>query len=102
MSLAVIKTGGKQYLVKEGDKISIEKLKGEAGDLVKFDTLLITDDVGSKIEVGKPLLKTMVEGKILTQAVGTKVSVVKYKAKTRFNKTVGHRQLSTTVEIVKI
>ncbi|MDD2807189.1 MAG: 50S ribosomal protein L21 [Patescibacteria group bacterium] len=102
MSLAVIKTGGKQYLVKEGDKISVEKLKGEAGDAISFDTLLITDDIGAKIEVGQPLLKTKVEGKIVKQAVGDKITVVKYKAKTRYNKFVGHRQLSTTVEIVKI
>ncbi|MFA6215233.1 MAG: 50S ribosomal protein L21 [Patescibacteria group bacterium] len=102
MSLAVIKTGGKQYLVKTGDKIKIEKLTGLAGDSVKFDTLLITDEAGSQLEVGKPLLAAKVEGKIIKQITGDKVVVAKYKAKTRYHKRVGHRQLYTQVQIEKI
>lgn len=102
MSLAVIKTGGKQYLVKQGDKIKIEKLPGKEGNVVKFDTLLITDEIGEKVEVGQPLLKTKVEGKILKQDKNKKVLVVKYKAKTRYEKRVGHRQPYTLVQIEKI
>jgi len=102
MSLAVIKTGGKQYLVKAGDKIKIEKLKGKEGDSVKFDTLLITDEKGQNLEIGKPVLKSKVEGKILKQEKNKKITVVKYKAKTRYKRTTGHRQQHTTVQIEKI
>lgn len=102
MDLAIIKTGGKQYLVKIGDKIKVEKLPKQEGEIVKFDTLLTTDEIGSKVEVGKPFLATKVEGKILKQARAKKVSVVKYKAKTRYHKQVGHRQPYSLVQIEKI
>ncbi|MFA6410887.1 MAG: 50S ribosomal protein L21 [Candidatus Buchananbacteria bacterium] len=102
MSLAVIKTGGKQYLVKAGDKIKVEKLNKKDGEIVKFDTLLITDEKGKDVQVGKPLLSTKVEAKVLKQAKADKVSVIKYKAKTRYNKQVGHRQPYTLIQIEKI
>jgi len=102
MSLAVIKTGGKQYLVKKGDKIKVEKLKGNVGDAVKFDTLLITDEKGQKVEVGQPLLQSQVTAKILKHDRHDKISVIKYKAKTRYNKTVGHHQRYTEVQIEDI
>ena len=102
MSLAIIKTGGKQYLVKKGDKIKVEKLPSKEGSLVKFDTLLITDEKGIKVEVGKPLLKSKVEGKILKQDKAKKILVVKYKSKIRYKRRVGHRQPYSLVEIAKI
>ena len=102
MSLAVIKTGGKQYLVKAGDKIKVENLPGKEGSAVKFDALLITDENGSKIEVGKPFLKSKVEAKILKQDIDKKVLITKYKAKTRYKKRVGHRQPYSLVQIEKI
>jgi len=102
MDLAVIKTGGKQYLVKKGDKIKVEKLPSKEGSLVKFDTLLITDEKGTKIEVGKPLLKSKVEAKILRQDKAKKILVVKYKSKTRYKRRIGHRQPYSLVEISKI
>ena len=102
MSIAVIKTGGKQYLVKVGDKIKVEKLKTKEGSVVKFDTLLISDETGEKIDVGKPLLKEKVEGKILKQERGKKILVTKYKQKIRYKRNVGHRQPYTLVQIEKI
>ena len=102
MTLAIIKTGGKQYLVKKGDKIKIEKLAKKVGDIVKFDTLLNTDEKGSKIEIGKPLLKTKVEGKVLEQDRDKKIKVVKYKSKTRYTRNIGHRQPYTLVQIEKV
>jgi len=102
MSLAVIKTGGKQYLVAKGDKIKVEKLPGEEGSAVKFDTLLTTDEKGAKIEVGKPLLKSKVEAKILKQDRAKKVLVTKYKSKIRYKRRVGHRQPYSLVQIEKI
>lgn len=102
MILAVIKTGGKQYLVKPGDKIKVEKLKGKVGQSVKFDALLATDDKGTKVEIGKPFLKFKVEAKILKQDRAKKILVVKYKSKIRYLKRVGHRQPYTQIQIEKI
>lgn len=94
--VSIIQTGGKQHLISKGDKIQIEKLKGEVGSLVKFDQVLFSDG-----QVGKPFLAgKVVEGKILKQAKGDKVRVFKYKSKSKYRRTQGHRQQFTEVEIV--
>ena len=101
--IAVIATGGKQYLVKPGETVTIEKIKGEKGDAVTFDkVLLVADEDGSKVEVGAPHLKTTVSGEVVLQGRAEKISVVHYKAKVRYKKRVGHRQPFTKVKITKI
>ncbi|MEA3272095.1 MAG: 50S ribosomal protein L21 [Patescibacteria group bacterium] len=102
--LVVIKTGGKQYKVKEGDTLKIEKIAGKEGDEVKFDeVLLVSDDEAKKVNVGTPLVEGVeVSAKILEQGRAKKVSVVKYKPKTRYRRNVGHRQPFTKVEIISI
>lgn len=100
MKIAVIKTGGKQYKVAEGQNLKIEKINAEAGVNLKFQTLMVAD--GEKLELGKPVLGDLVEGKILEQGKAKKISVVKFKNKTRYKKNVGHRQPYTKVEITKI
>lgn len=98
---AVIKTGGKQYLVIEGQKLEIEKLVGEEGDKIEFDEILMLQN--GKLEIGKPIVsKAKVEGKILKQFKDKKKIVFKYKNKTRQTKLRGHRQNLTEVEITKI
>ena len=100
--LAVIKTGGKQYLVKKGDRIKIEKLEGEIGDKIEFSEVLFLGDE-KEVKVGMPLLKDVkIEGKILKQGKAKKVTGVKHKAKKRYKVKFGHRQNFTEVEIVKI
>ena len=100
--IAVIKTGGKQYLVSPGDKIKIEKIKGKAGDKIEFSDVLLLEKQ-KKIEIGAPLVKkAKVTGKILKQDRAKKIVVLKYKAKTRYKKKSGHRQPFTEIEIVKI
>ncbi len=99
--IAVIKTGGKQYKVSEGETIKIEKLEAKAGEKVNFDTLLIAADDNS-VELGQPSLGEKVTGEIISTEKGEKVTVVKYKSKTRYKKTVGHRQIETSVKIVSI
>ena len=89
-------------MVKAGDKIKIEKVKGNAGENIKFDTILVADESGEKVEIGKPLLKTKVSAKILKQERTKKISVIKYKSKTRYKRNIGHRQPYTEVEIEKI
>lgn len=100
--LAIIKTGGKQYKVSEGDKVKVEKLSGEVGDTITFDEVLFVGDE-KKVTVGTPVVeKTTVEGKILTQDRHDKVWGIKHKAKKRYKVKFGHRQPFTEVEITKI
>ena len=100
MKIAVIKTGGKQYKVTPGQNLRIEKIDAEVGAVLKFQTLLTAED--EKLELGKPSLGELVEGKVIEQGRNKKVSVVKYKNKTRYKKNVGHRQPFTKIEITKI
>jgi len=101
MKIAVIKTGGKQYKVAEGQNIKIEKLKTAEGDKVEFDQVLLISD-GKNTEVGTPVLTKKVIGKVIKTGRAKKVSVAKYKAKVRYDKVVGHRQPFTEVKIEKI
>lgn len=99
--LAIIRTGGKQYLVSEGEKVKIEKIEGETGTVLPFETLYVGDD--KTANVGAPVLeKASVEGKIIAQERHDKVWGIKHKAKKRYKVKFGHRQAYTEVEIVKI
>ena len=100
--LAIIKTGGKQYLVSPKQKIKIEKINGKEGDEVEFTEVLLLEK-NKKLEIGKPLIKNAkVVGKILKQGKGKKVIIFKYKAKKREQTKKGHRQTFTEVEIKEI
>ena len=100
VKIAVIKTGGKQYKVAQGQNLKIEKIDAAVGAVLKFTTLLVAED--DKLQLGKPELGEIVEAKILEQGRAKKVSIVKFKNKTRYKKNVGHRQPYTKVEITKI
>lgn|SRR3989338_2977064 len=100
MKIAVIKTGGKQYKVSQEQSLKIEKIEGEAGTVIKFPTLLVAEE--EKVQLGRPLLGELVEGRILEQGRGKKIHVIKFKNKTRYKRNVGHRQPFTKVEITKI
>lgn len=98
---AVIKTGGKQYRVQEGDIIYVEKMNAEVDSLVNFDVLLCGE--GEDVTVGTPVVEgAKVEGKVLGQGKGDKIVVFKFKAKKGYRRTNGHRQPFTKVEITKI
>jgi len=100
--LAVIKTGGKQYIVEPGKKIKVEKLPQEEGKEVVFDEVLLVEDK-DKVQIGDPIVKgTKVVGKVLTQGKGKKVIIFKFKPKKREKTKKGHRQTFTEVEITKI
>ena len=99
--LAIIKTGGKQYLVSPGDKIKIEKIEKEEGDTITFDEVLLVQD-DKTLSIGDPLVKAKVEGKILEQGKNKKVISFKYTASKRTQVKKGHRQKFTLVEIGKI
>jgi large subunit ribosomal protein L21 len=97
MKIAVIATGGKQYVVSEGTVLNVEKLDAEAGKSVSFDTLFVDD--GSTADL-KPSSK--VTGAVVEAGRGKKVIVVRYKQKSRYHKKRGHRQPFTKVKIEKI
>jgi len=100
--LAVIQTGGKQYLVSPGQKIKIEKLEKKEGTEVTFDKVLLLEK-NKKLEIGTPFIKgAEVTAKILEQGKNKKVIAFKYKAKKRYKVKKGHRQPFTQVEILKI
>ncbi|MCX6762039.1 MAG: 50S ribosomal protein L21 [Candidatus Moranbacteria bacterium] len=100
--LAIIKTGGKQYKVKVGDKIKVEKLEDAVGSTIVFPEVLFVGDEKA-IKVGTPFLtEAKVEGKILRTEQGDKVTGIKFKAKKRYKVKFGHRQIFTEVEISKI
>ena len=104
MDFAVIKTGGKQYKVREQDTLKIEKISGEQDSDVVFDhVLFVGSDDGKTAKVGNPTVSgAKVSAKITDQGRDRKVTVVKYKSKTRYKKTAGHRQTFTRVRITKI
>ncbi len=98
--IAVIQTGGKQYLVKEGDLLKVEKLAANQGDKVSFDVLMTAN--GTTLQLGKPTLATKLSAEVLEQGRADKIEVVKYKPKVRYARRVGHRQAYTKVKILKI
>ncbi len=103
MSFAVIKTGGKQYLVEEKSKIKIEKLAVEEGAKVTFSEVLLAADEKGNVNLGTPFLKDVsVEATVIVQTKAKKVTGVHYKPKTRNKKKFGHRQNFTEVEIVSL
>ena len=100
--IAVIKTGGKQYIVHSGQKIKIEKLSTKEGGEVVFEEVLLLDNE-KKTEIGTPTVKgAQVKGKLLKQAKAKKVIVFKFKAKKREKTKKGHRQPYSEVEILTI
>lgn len=102
MKLAVIKTGGKQYLVAPGDVLMVEKLSETTGEEVAFKDILLIDD-GGKTIIGTPAVpKTAVRAEVVAAGKSPKVVVVKYKSKTRYRVKRGHRQPFTKVKIVTI
>ena len=100
--LAVIKTGGKQYLVAPKNRIKIEKLAGKEGEEIVFNEVLLLEK-NDKVEIGTPLVSgAKVFAKVLDQGKGKKIVIGKYKAKKRYHLKKGHRQFFTQVEITKI
>ena len=99
---AIIVTGGKQYVVSEGDTLFIEKLNVEAEETVKFDQVLAVMD-GENSKIGAPVVEgAVVEAKVVKNGKGKKLDIIKYKAKKGQKKHIGHRQPYTKVEITKI
>jgi large subunit ribosomal protein L21 len=102
MELAVIKTGGKQYLVYPGQKIKIEKIDKREGEEITFSEVLLLKK-GRNLKIGNPLIEgTKVIGKVLKQSKGKKVIIFKHRPRSSYKVKRGHRQIFTEVEILKI
>jgi large subunit ribosomal protein L21 len=99
---AVVKTGGKQYRVSNGDTIKVEKLPGDIGDVVTLDEVLLVAD-GDNLAVGKPTVDgAAVSAEILDQDRHRKVLVFKYKRRKRYRRKNGHRQPYTALRVIDI
>ncbi|MGE5554467.1 MAG: 50S ribosomal protein L21 [Betaproteobacteria bacterium] len=99
---AIIETGGKQYRVKEGDVIAVEKLDAEPGQSVTFDKVLLVAD-GEQVAVGQPYVEgAKAVGKVVAQGKAKKILVFRYKAKKNVRKRFGHRQPFTRVQVETI
>jgi len=102
MTYAIIETGGKQYRVQVGDRISVEKLAGDRGTPVVFDKVLLMAQEG-QVTVGTPYVpKVKVMGSIERQRKLTRVRIFKMKPKKNVRRRRGHRQMVTDVRIVGI
>lgn len=98
---AVIKTGGKQYRVAEGQKLRVEKLPGSAGDKVTFNEILLVG--GDAPKVGKPFVSgASVAAEITAQDRGKKVVVFKFRRRKNYRRKAGHRQPYTELKITGI
>lgn len=106
MKRAIIKTGGKQYVVAEGDKLKVEKIKGitEKDQPVTFDVVLgVFDDKTHEVTLGTPVVKgAKVEAVVTKIGRYPKITVIKYKAKVNYKRTIGHKQAFVEVQIKKI
>jgi len=99
---AIIKTGGKQYRVEQGDIIDVELLGEDNGSNVEFQDILFVNN-GASMEVGAPCLKEyMVRGEVLDVIKGPKVIAFKYKRRKNYRRKVGHRQQYSRVKITEI
>jgi large subunit ribosomal protein L21 len=98
---AVIKTSGRQWTVKEGDVITVNRMSAKAGESVTFDQVVLVG--GTKVVVGAPLVKgAKVAAMVKEHLAGDKVTILKYKRRKNYKRTRGHRQALTTLEIGKI
>lgn len=97
---AVIETGGKQYIVKQGDVIYVEKLTAEEGSNVEFKTIALFGE--GKLSTGNAVNSAKVVGKVLKNGKGKKITVFTYKPKKSVKRKLGHRQPYTKVQIETI
>lgn len=99
---AVIKSGGKQYRVKEGDVLKLEKLPVEVGNVVEFSDVLMVAD-GDDVTVGSPTVdKAVVKAEVMAQARHRKVKIIKFRRRKHHRKQMGHRQYYTQVKVTAI
>ena len=96
---AVVKTGGKEYRISQGDLIRVEKMEGKVGDQVTMKDILMVSHEG-QVQVGNPLLvNAVITGEIVQQVKGKKVLTYKMKRRKNYRRTKGHRQTYTYIRV---
>lgn len=98
----VIKTGGKQYLVKDGMEVTVDLMDVKKSDKIEIDSLLKFDDEGKIFELGTPYLKEKTKAEVIDNVMGEKIRIAKFKAKSRFRKVRGFRSKLTKLKILKV
>ncbi|MFK7893512.1 MAG: 50S ribosomal protein L21 [Granulosicoccus sp.] len=99
---AVVKTGGKQYRVGQGDRLRVESIKAEAGEEIKLDSVLMVGS-GDSVTLGTPLVaNASVSAKVLGHGRGDKVKIIKFRRRKHHRKQLGHRQNYTELEVTGI
>lgn len=99
---AVIKTGGKQYRVSEGDTLQVERLDAAAGDTIEFDQVLMVGE-GDEVRIGTPYVEgSRVSARVTAEVRSPKIEIVKFRRRKHHMKRQGHRQAYTEVEITAI
>ena len=102
MDTAIIKTGGKQYRVKQGETLRVEKLQGEPGSTIEFGEVLLVGE-GDGVKVGTPFVAgAKVTGEIVRQGKGPKLIVYKYRRRKNYRRKNGHRQPFTEIKITGV
>ncbi|MFO0704033.1 MAG: 50S ribosomal protein L21 [Patescibacteria group bacterium] len=101
-NLAVVKTGGKQYLVRAGETLVVDKIAQEVGQMVELPILATFSENGESIEIGKPMLDRKALCVVVEQGKGDKIRVAKFKAKVRYRKVTGFRPSLTKIAVKSI
>ena len=101
-TLAVIKSGGKQYIVKSGDVITVDKIDSDVGSKIELVKLANISTDGSAVELGTPQMKTSVSAEIVESGKGTKIRVAKFKAKVRYRRVTGFRPMLSKLKILSV
>ncbi len=99
---AVVKTGGKQYLVSQEQSIVVDRVPVKEGTDLLLNTVARFDEDGEKIELGSPFLKDSVKGQVVSHQKGEKIRVAKFRAKVRYRKVRGFRPMLSKIKIIKI
>lgn len=99
MKMAVVKTGGKQYVVTAGETIVVDNLNVEAGKSVELDLLALLDNEKLTVDLGTPFLKTKAKATVVNNVKGDKIHVARFKAKTRYRKARGFRAQLTELKV---
>src|ERR687888_120513 len=100
---AIVETGGKQYRVKPGDTVAVERLTGEPGETLDLERVLLVGDNGDSPRVGTPgVAGAVVRAEVLEHVRGEKIIVFRYKSKVRYRRKTGHRQALTRLKITDI
>lgn len=102
MKIAVVRTGGKQYLVKENGQLIVDQISAKPKDKIQLETLAVFDEDGTQLDLGRPQAKTKVSAELIENIKGDKIRVAKFKAKVRYRKVRGFRARLSKIKIIKI